>query len=153
MLNDLLMLTKFNRNAESERAARSVAVEELGYECDEREEGKNDRPFGAKTRWRILKNNTRLSPLPRSLSLGPSAILHSRGGLPPSSHPEEDPPLPPRRASFILGRDLGGPKNGRLKGREGEKRRKRVFTLHPVRSDAMRSDAGERGCRYPCVIT
>ena len=38
MLNDLLMLTKFNRNAESERAARSVAVEEAGCECDEREE-------------------------------------------------------------------------------------------------------------------
>ena len=97
MLNDLLMLTKFNRNAESERAsgrARSGAFrrgEELGFECDVgrrgvRSEGararaggarREERPFDAKTRWRILKNNTRLI-LPRSL--GPSAILHSQGG-------------------------------------------------------------------------
>ena len=132
MLNDLLMLTKFNRNAESERA-RSGAFrrgEELGFECDVgrrgvRSEGarargarREERPFDAKTRWRILKNNTRLI-LPRSL--GPSAILHSQGGeggegggLFPSlpSILLSSPLLssPARRASFILGRVLGARK-------------------------------------------
>ena len=116
---------------------------------EEGEEGTNDRPFGAKTRWRILKNNTRLS-LP--LCLGPSAILHSRGGLPALPIPRRillSPLSPPRRASFILGRDLGGPKNGRLKGKEGG-REEEEAGIHsspcPIRCDAMRSDAGERGC-------
>ena len=125
--------------------SRSSDANAMRGKREKGEEGTNDRPFGAKTRWRILKNNTRLSPLPRSLSLGPSAILHSRGGLPPSSHPEEDPPLPSPPSVVYSWQRFGGPEKRRDEREGGRARRGSgysLFTLSdPMRCDPMRANA------------